>query len=78
MNKRHIRCLRRKMLMYQRQNRAAVTPLLEARDVPALQIAEVDGAFFRAALYAHDAPDGGGGLEGREEVEDEAGSGVVF
>ena len=45
---------------------------------PALEIIEVDGTFFGAAEDADYAPDSSRGLEEREEIEDEAGAGVMF
>ncbi len=46
--------------------------------VPGLEIVEVDRTFFGAAEDADDAPDAGSSLEEWEEVEDEAGAGVVL
>jgi hypothetical protein len=42
-----------------------------------LEVADADGAFFGAAEYGDDAPEGGRSLEEGEEVGDEPDAGVV-
>lgn len=49
----------------------------EERDLPAREVGRGNGAFFAAGEDGDYAAEGGGALEEREEVADEAGAGVV-
>ena len=46
--------------------------------VPAVEVGHVYLAFFAACEYGNDAAEGGGALDVGEEVDDEAGTGVVW
>lgn len=45
--------------------------------VPALEVGHVDAAFFAGCEDGDDAAEGGGAADMGEEVDDEAGAGVV-
>lgn len=46
-------------------------------DVPALEVGHVYAPFLAGCEYGDDAAEGGGALDVGEEVDDEAGTGVV-
>ena len=77
MDESHVRCFLGKGFKGQGDKRAGVATLGEHRDLPSLEVARVDWAFFTTSEYGDDTAKAGGLLEGWQEIDDESSAGVV-
>ena len=78
MDERHVRCFLGKGLKRQGDKRAGVPTRGQRRNLPTLEVARVDRAFFASSEYADDTTEGSGLLEEWEEVDNEPSAGIGY